>query len=301
MASRSRGEDTADGHGSLPRVWPTGLPTFDLIVATTGRTAELAAFLDSLARQSYSGFRVIVADQNEDQRVEETLAGRGGSVVRVRAEPGLSHARNTALPLVEADVVGFPDDDCTYPADLLERVAQAFERRRELDGLTGRTADASGRSAPGWSMVPFALDREHVWHGGNSATTFLRSELVGRVGGFDEALGLGAGTPWQSGEDTDFLVRALDLGARIEYSPSLVVVHELRSGESLPDAGAREGAAVGYLVGKHRYPRHTLGRMLVRPLGGVAASLARLDTDRAGFHARTFQGRIRGYVAGHKA
>jgi GT2 family glycosyltransferase len=282
-------------------VSPTGLPSFDLIVATVGRTAELETLLASLQRQTYDGFRVLVADQNADDRLAELLAGRKPSVVHLRAERGLARARNTALGAVEADVVGFPDDDCTYPADLLERVARTLEQRPELDGITGRTEDAHGRTAPGWPKASRMLDREHVWHGGNSTTTFLRAGLVRRVGAFDEALGLGAGTPWASGEDTDYLVRALDLGARIEYDPSLVVIHDRRAEGDLAAAGAREGAAVGYLLGKHRYPPRTLGRMLVRPLGGVVASLVRLDGGRARFHALTLRGRARGYLAGRKA
>lgn len=304
--SNSRGEDTADGHPeladactSLPRVSPTGLPTFDLIVATVGRTAELETLLASLERQTYDGFRVLVADQNEDDRLVEMLAGRTPGVVHLRALRGLARARNTALGSVEADVVGFPDDDSAYPPDLLERVATMFEQRPELDGLTGRTEDADGRTAPGWPQTSQQLDREHVWHGGNSTTTFLRAGLVRRVGAFDEALGLGAGTPWASGEDTDYLVRALDLGAQIEYDPSLVVIHERRTGD-LAAAGTREGAAVGYVLGKHHYPPRTVGRMLVRPFGGIVASLVRLDGNRARFHALTLRGRARGYLAGRK-
>jgi len=282
-------------------VQATGLPTFDLILATVGRTAEPQALLESLERQTYTGFRVIVVDQNDDDRLAETLARQDLTVLRLRTERGLSRARNAALDAAEADLVGFPDDDCMYPEDLLERVARTFERRPELDGLTGRTEDAGGRSAPGWPPAPCTLDRERVWHGGNSATTFLRASIVRCVGAFDEAMGLGAGTPWSSGEDTDYLVRALDAGARIEYDPSLVVVHALRGAGGLATAGAREGAAVGYILGKHRYPPRTVGRMLVRPLGGAATSLARLDADRARFHARTFRGRLRGYLAGRSA
>ena len=57
---------------------------------------------------------------------------------------------------------------------------------------------------------------------------FLRRELVERVGAFDEALGLGSGTRFASGEETDYLVRALRSGARLAYEPSLVITHPAR-------------------------------------------------------------------------
>ncbi len=48
--------------------------------------------------------------------------------MRLRSPRGLSRARNEALPRLEADVVAFPDDDCEYPDDLLERVAARGSR-----------------------------------------------------------------------------------------------------------------------------------------------------------------------------
>ena len=53
---------------------------------------------------------------------------------------------------------------------------------------------------------------------------------MSRVGGFDEELGLGSGTPWHSGEEIDYLVRALATGAHLEYDPSLVVTARARGG-----------------------------------------------------------------------
>jgi glycosyltransferase involved in cell wall biosynthesis len=273
---------------------------FDLIVATVGRTSEPDLLLHSLARQTYRAFRVVVVDQNDDDRLAPVLARHGGEleIDWVRSARGLSRARNTGLAVVRAELVGFPDDDCSYPDDLLDRVNRRFAERPELDGVTGRTTDASGRSSARWGAARRALDRESVWHGGNSATTFLRRGVVGRVGTFDESLGLGSETAWSSGEDTDYLTRALDLGARIEYDPDVVVFHELRPATDPAALGGREGAAVGYLLGKHRYAGRTVASMLVRPLGGVLVSLARRDLGLARFHASTLHGRIRGYRAG---
>ena len=205
------------------------------------------------------------------------------------------------LAVIEADLVGFPDDDCTYPDDLLERVARHFAGRADLDGLTGRTADAVGRSASGWPGTTRLLDREHVWHGGNSATSFLRAELVRRVGAFDESLGLGAGTPWSSGRTpTTSCVRSISVRA-LSTTPTIVVTHELRGADGLTGIGAREGGGVGYILGKHRYPVSTVAKMIVRPLGGTLVSLLHRDTGRARFHASTFRGRVRGYRAGRAA
>ena len=264
--------------------------SYDLVVTTVGRVGELSRFLDSLVAQSHKGLRVIVVDQNPDDRLNDALDGVRLDVLRLRSRPGLSRARNAALDHLTADVVAFPDDDCVYPEGLLRRVAERLEASPELDGLTGRVADAGGRSSASWEPDRAILTRANLWNRANSATVFLRRELVERVGRFDEQLGLGSGTPWHSGEEIDYLLRALAAGARIEYDPSLVVEHPL-----VPDdasIGRRDGATVGYVLRKHRYPLKTRGRMLVRPLGGIALSLARADLDRARYHAATFRGRL---------
>jgi glycosyltransferase involved in cell wall biosynthesis len=256
--------------------------TFDLVVATVGRVDELGRLLASLDAQSHRDFRVLLVDQNDDDRLDVVL-GRHPElrVERLRSAAGLSRARNAALARLEADVVAFPDDDCAYPPDLLERVAARFAAEPGLDGLTGRE--------PSWSSGGAMLTRENLWTRAISFTIVLRRTVVERVGDFDESLGL----PSSSGEEFDYLIRALDAGARIEYDASLVVEHDRK-----PDAdlyGAREGASLGYLLRKHGYPVRTVARMLVRPAGGAVIALVHGDRRRARFQLDTLRGRVRGY------
>jgi GT2 family glycosyltransferase len=273
-------------------------PSFDLVVATVGRTTELARFLDSVEAQDYPSARVIVVDQNEDDRLGTVLEGRDLDVVRLRADRGLSRARNAALGHVRADVVAFPDDDCVYPAGLLERVGERLRADPSLGGLSGRAEDADGRSSASWKTDGAVLTTENLWNRAISFAIFLRREVVERVGAFDERLGLGSREPSGSGEETDFVIRAVRSGARIEYDPALVVLHDLREDDSR--IGFRDGASVGYLLGKHSYPARTVARMLVRPLGGALVSLLRLDPERSRYHLATLRGRLQGYRASRR-
>jgi GT2 family glycosyltransferase len=242
--------------------------TFDLVVATVGRTTELKRFLESLEAQTHRDFHLFVVDQNENDRVTALLPE--GSV-RLQSEPGLSRARNAALPHLTADAVAFPDDDCVYPPDLLERVAA---RLAPLDGLTGRE--------PWWTTGAAVLTRDNLWNRAISFTIFLKRDVVERVGPFDERLGL----PSSSGEEIDYLIRALDAGARIEYDPTIVVEHPRKRA----DVATRDGESIGYVLRKHRYSRKTVARMLLRPAAGML-----VHPRRARFHAATLRGRWRGY------
>ncbi len=249
--------------------------TFDLVVATIDRVDELGRLLESLERQTHQDFRVLVADQNEDDRVVRVLERHPSlRLERLHAERGLSRARNAALPSVRADVVAFPDDDCVYPDDLLERVAARLEG---LDGVTGRE--------PSWNIPAAVLTRDNLWNRAISFTIFLRRGVVEQVGAFDERLGL----PSSSGEEIDYLIRAVDGGARLEYDPTLVVMHPGKPVD-LVAVGARDGESIGYILRKHGYPPRTVLRMLLRPAAGAV-----LDPRRARFHLATLSGRLRGY------
>jgi glycosyltransferase involved in cell wall biosynthesis len=279
-------------------VAPAELPSFDLVVATVDRTAEPERLLASLERQTHSAFRVVLVDQNDDDRLAELIRHHPSlEIERVHARRGLSRARNAGLARLSADVIAFPDDDCMYPDDLLERVAHRFAADPSLGGLTGRAADLTGRSSPSWPLTPAELTRENMWNRAISFAIFLRAAVVVAVGRFDEELGLGSGRPWSSGEETEYLVRAVDAGARIEYDPDLLVPHDekIYSPAALRVAGARDGASVGYILRKHRYPLMTVARMLIRPAGGAALALAQRDRAQAGFHLSTLRGRLLGY------
>ena len=257
--------------------------SFDLVLATLARVDEPARLFESLERQTHRGFRVLLVDQNDDDRLEPLLElQRSFEVVRLRARPGLSHARNAALSLVEADAVAFPDDDCVYPDDLLEQVARRFGAEPALDGLAGRE--------PSWTRNAAVLTRRNLWNRAISFTIFLRRSIVKRVGGFDELLGL----PASSGEEIEYLIRAISAGARIEYDPALVVDHQEKTHDPAA-VGSRDGASIGYILRKHRYPAWFVARMLVRPAGGALLAAARRDRADATFHLETLRGRFHGY------
>lgn len=273
---------------------------FDLVVATVDRTDALAALLESLEAQAHRRFRLVVVDQNADARVSELLAAHPSlETLHLRSERGLSRARNAALAHLTGDLVAFPDDDCAYAPDLLARVAFRFAADASLDGLTGRSAASDGEADPSWEREPAVLRPSNLWNRVISYAIFLRLDVVRRVGAFDERLGLGSGSLWSSGEEVDYVLRAVRAGARVEYDPRLVVHHAVKrySSRELRAVGLRDGASVGWLLRRHGFGARTTARMLVRPLGGIGLALARRDLARAGFHASTLRGRLRGYLS----
>ena len=213
---------------------------FTLTICTVDRTTPLDRLFNSLARQSDRDFEIVLVDQNEDDRLAGLVATFGSMpIVHVKAVRGLSSSRNKGLSLARGDIIGFPDDDCHYPASLLERVRQRFVSALDLELITGRTTDTLGNNSLSPSLKHDAqIDRWNVWKCGSSEHPLCAPVSDRRGLKFNEELGVGASSPFQSGEETAFLLDAIGKGWRGKYFRDLVVYHD-QVGETDPSPCAQ--------------------------------------------------------------
>lgn len=274
---------------------------FSLVMATVGRVSEPARFLRALQAQTHRPFELIVVDQNPDDRVLRLLEEYRTRfpIKHLRSPTGASRARNAGIPHAAGEIVSFPDDDSWYPDDLLARVARMMGEHPEWDGINGRFTDESGRSVAGrWDGRPGRIDRFNVWKRGTVCSSFLRRRVVGTVGGFDETLGVGSGTPWGSGEETDYLIRALEKGFRLHYDPALCVNHPdpllVYDRKTLRRAFSY-GMGMGRVLRNHRDPFWFVLYHWLRPLGGMSVSALSGNWRRACYYWEAFRGRFQGW------
>lgn len=275
-------------------------PQVDLIVATVGRSAELARLFESLVAQTYSRVRVLLVDQNSDDRLKTIVSSFDTrlSMVHLKSPPGLSRARSQALPLLTGGLVAFPDDDCWYPTDLLHEVVRAFDAHLEWDGLSVQARDGRRqRSSMLWDRRSGQIDRYNVWRRAISFSFFIRRSVVAEVGDFAEDLGLGAGTRWGSGEESDYLLRALAADFALHYEPSLFVFHEsprlAGNADERRDAYLR-GLGHGEVLRRHGFPFWFRGYRVLQLAAGSALLLARGKFAEARYYFAMALGRLRG-------
>ncbi len=268
------------------------------IVATAGRTGELYRLLDSLAAQTHQDIEVVVVDQNPDDRLG-CIGGPGApqlKVTRLRCPPGLSSARNLGLRVASGDLIGFPDDDCRYPPTLIQQIVDLLARHPEWDGVTVPARDELGRPASGrWHTDSGWVTRANVWFRCVSFGMFLRAPLLRAVGPFDPYLGLGSS--WGSGEELDFLLRALEAGARVWYEPRLHVLHPRRElGSRPPRQAYGYGRGIGRVLRKHRFSLWFALYMATRSLAGAALGVAAGEPRAATSSFTSALGRLVGYL-----
>ena len=277
-------------------------PEFSLIVTTKDRTRELADLLQSLVRQRLRSFELIVSDQNADDRLLPVLAPfRPHLQLRhIRSSGGASRGRNAGLPLATGRYVGFPDDDCWYPPDLLTTVRRVFGDHPGWHIVCGRSVDHAMRNTQGrWFDSVTQATRRNVLRIGIEYTIFARSAALAAAGAFDETLGVGAGTPWGSGEATDFLLSAIEARQTVVYTPEIYVHHPEKVADYSRRARDRQFAyarGFGRVLSKHGYSLLEAFQHLARPLAGSALSLARAQPERSLYHLRVFTGRGLGWL-----
>ncbi|WP_277970781.1 glycosyltransferase family 2 protein [Sphingomonas echinoides] len=207
-----------------------------LLICTRNRAASLAATLESVERAAaFAGgtsVEIILVDNGSVDDTPERLAewqGRQAFPVRLVDEPhaGLARARNAGLAVCNGRIVAMTDDDCVLHEAYFAAVGAAFDRVSGPAIIGGRILLGNPADLP----VTIKLEDHPMiappggFPGGfvMGANLAFSADILRSTGCFDERFG--AGAPFVSAEDTDFLFRAAGLGVAIRYDPLMVVDH----------------------------------------------------------------------------
>lgn len=275
-----------------------------LVVPTLGRTATFPKLLDSLAQQTLQDFELIVADQNPDDRLVDILRQDRWPFpihhVRTPGAFGISRARNAGLKVATGEYILFPDDDCWYPTWFLQKAVQLF-KERTCAAVTGRAADLDGRSINGRYQTEAGwIDRRNIWITQIEWVVAFRRDVLVALGGYDESIGVGAGTPWGASEGQDVMLRLLAAGHRAYFDPSLYGHHpELDVFTPTADMtrkGRSYARGMGYVLRQHGFNALIAAYWMVRPAVGAALNLLRGRVRRSVYQWNIAVGRFEGWT-----
>lgn len=265
---------------------------FSLILCTVNRTKEVNEFLTSLVNQSYSDFEVIIVDQNKDDRVVQIIAKFSSlTILYLQSELGLSKARNVGLEHAKGSIVSFPDDDCSYPSELLINIHDFFSSN-SYDILMGKTIDKASKKivAGKVNYSSGLLEADNIM--GSSTTLFIKKNDIEIY--FDEQFGLGA--VFNAEEENDLVFRLLKSGMSGYYDPNVNYVYHPPSDLNYNDLlRARQRAiGLGAFIAKHILSfegiKYFFKYNLIRPLFGSFLYLLQLDFVKTKFYFERFLG-----------
>jgi GT2 family glycosyltransferase len=157
------------------------------------------------------------------------------------SKTGKSHALNKALTLIPDGWICFIDDDHRVDENYFKSVIDAIDNYPDILLFCGRIIPDWTGQEPAWvhekgkyKITPFPVpyfdlgDEALMLTGKNSipggGNLIVEKKVFERIGIFSEALGP-KGHNLMGSEDSDFILRALKAGERLEYIPAIIQYH----------------------------------------------------------------------------
>jgi glycosyltransferase involved in cell wall biosynthesis len=198
-----------------------------LVLATLGRDLEVADFLKSLLLQTYKTFELIIIDQNKDGKIDAIVELFEGclDVNHVKVDfTGNARARDYGIGLALGSIIAFPDDDCAYERDVLEKVIAEFKGRRNLSILVAGSYDfSSSRFSIGVNSPRAHYFSRFQMMGVEFTQFFDRNRIDGKHFHLDHDFGIGS--KYSGAEGFELLYRLLRAGSTAFYTPEIKIYH----------------------------------------------------------------------------
>lgn len=273
-----------------------------LALASVGRTEQVERLFDSLLAQTSNAFEVILADQNQDDRLVPSVqnaVSQGMNITHVRLEkPDQYAARTIGIEKAKGQYIAFPDDDCWYEPETIEEAIHLFETKN-VDGLIAQWRESRRVSKNAADVIEKELEWKDICgfrtDGASMITQFYKTSVVRAIGGFDKRMGLGC---WfGGGEDTDMFFAVVRKGFKVMMAPTVVVRHRFDTSPNphpnLVNIRVR-ARGTGALYAKHHVPLWIIIRGFVSPLAHPVLKL-QLNRPRLAIAFAQTRGRVEGF------
>ena len=209
------------------------VPTVSVIIPTYNRADLLPAAIDSVLRQTYSDFEVIVVDDGSTDSTSQVVS-RYSADWRVKyafqKNQGRAMARNYGASLARGEFLGFLDSDDEYLPDNLAGHLKVFAQQPAL-----------GMTVGGYQYMTEAgdvVEERRPWEEDDSLSVagwlfnclampgsiLLRRSEFERIGGFDPDC--------EIAEDWDLFIRLAYRGCQVEWNRQMSCRYRLHSGSS---------------------------------------------------------------------
>jgi len=222
------------------------LTDFTIVICTRDRPEHVLATLDALSTQSDRRHPVLVIDQSDtvDDRLRERAATDPLLEVVHDDGRGLSRARNLAWRRLRSTWVVYLDDDCRPEGAWESALATTLAGVGSDVGFVSGHVSGEDRPAGDYlEVTAFHVDEPRLrrgrwtrpWRIGFGVCMAVRHDVIERLGGWDERLGVGSPHGFGAGEDMDFNYRFLRSGGLALATPTVRARHQQwRSAAELP-------------------------------------------------------------------
>jgi len=288
------------------------LPLISVIIPNWNGAHHLPTCLDSLRRQTYPHFEVIVVDNNSD---DDSLALMEREYTEVRVMPlqenrGYAGGVNAGINAAQGEIIAVLNNDTEADPRWLAELCAGLERRPEAGAATSKmllfdrrqvinsagdfyTMDGLPGNRGVWQLDEGQFDREEmIFSAHGAASAFRRSMLLDLAsqGGsqvFDEDF-------FAYCEDVDLGWRAQLAGYQCLYVPTAIVYHRLSATGGGKIASYYTGRNFIYILAKD-YP----GSLFKKHWRRIIRAQLRITWEAVkAWRGEAARARLRGQLAG---
>lgn len=218
-------------------------PQISAVICTHNRDQYLGAAIDSLLKQEFEPYEIIVVDNASTDTTRQVVEARlADAKLTYIYEPtlGLSAARNTGAKVAKAEILAYLDDDAEASPGWLRSLYQAYVENEKLAIAGGKVTLIwpPGVTPPKWLSAemsgslgaydlgeqPLYIDQPGLTPRGLNYS--LRKSFLDTIGGFDLNLGR-VGTNLLSNEELHMTQLALEAGWKVAYLPDALAAHNV--------------------------------------------------------------------------
>lgn len=184
-------------------------PVLSIIIPTLNEEKYLGKLLESLVRQNFKDFEVVVVDGNSKDKTLD-VAKRYAKALNLKAiierKKSIGLARNRGADLAKGEYLLFLDADVILPNDFLKKSLNEFERRFLDVGTVLAIPQSNTFKDYFYYAVQNSILRfnQYISPMAIGFCIFSTKRVYSRVKGFDENIKLG--------EDNDYVERAGKVG-----------------------------------------------------------------------------------------
>ena len=194
-----------------------------VIIPAYNAEETIGRCLESMTRQSFKNFEVIVVDDGSKDKTSEIV--KGFSKVRLlrQKNAGPAVARNNGAKAAKGEIIIFTDSDCVANSKWLEEMLKPF-LYKNVAGVQGTYKSKQKEIIA--RLIQLEIEQRYVKMMKQKFIDFIGTYSAAyRKSVFVEMNGFDTSFPIASGEDTDFSFRVSRAGYKMVFNQKAIIFH----------------------------------------------------------------------------
>jgi len=210
--------------------------TISVILITYGRKEDLKSCLNSILKQEYNDYELIIVDNNEDELISNYLKESISKIkdgdedidkvryYKVNKNLGVTGGRNFGIKKAKGDILVFIDDDAFLEnKNALQKVYYNFFRDSQIGALSFKVVNYYSKKI---ERKEFPHKNKRLNPDKQFETSYfigaghaIKKEIFDKIGLYSEDFFYGM-------EELDLSFKIIDSGYKIYYFPEVIVWHK---------------------------------------------------------------------------